>query len=410
MSLLLDARKKQLAQGGHDKHAEIEFSLEEQPNGHDKFTTPDDETCHDRFPLSNFPPQAGERANEPLREFHVSPAMAAPDRQPIKNILDTGHDLFDAKSPGPSASRMGINRNMLFALCGTIATLAAGAGYYWHDGSMGNTQLPRPDMSAPLLRPVSSATTAEPETRNTLSAKTAYANSAYSVTKPLLAIIAPPVKNKTLPAPAPQASGENSAIHIERNKTGFTGSLPDNAYLAYRNGNLEVAQRLYRELLDGDERNTDALLGLAVIAQQRGEDALASQYYSRALALDPHNAVANAGMSILAMDDSSESRLKALLDEQKDSATLHFALGNRYAEQSRWGEAQQTYFNAYTLEPGNAELAFNLAVSLDHLGQDKLAAQYYQRALELDQVENGQEPHQKFDHAQARERIRELAR
>src|SRR3990172_232489 len=41
------------------------------PNGHGKHATPDYETCHDRFPLSNFPPHAGERANESLREFHV---------------------------------------------------------------------------------------------------------------------------------------------------------------------------------------------------------------------------------------------------------------------------------------------------------------------------------------------------
>src|SRR3989338_1969540 len=44
------------------------------PNGHGKDATPDNETRHARFPLSNFPPQAGERANESLREFYVKPA------------------------------------------------------------------------------------------------------------------------------------------------------------------------------------------------------------------------------------------------------------------------------------------------------------------------------------------------
>ena len=46
-----------------------------QTNGHGKHATPDYETCHDRFPLSNFPPQAGERAIESLHEFHVNPAI-----------------------------------------------------------------------------------------------------------------------------------------------------------------------------------------------------------------------------------------------------------------------------------------------------------------------------------------------
>jgi hypothetical protein len=42
------------------------------PNGHGKCAAPDDEACHDRFPHLNPLPQAGEEANESLREFHVN--------------------------------------------------------------------------------------------------------------------------------------------------------------------------------------------------------------------------------------------------------------------------------------------------------------------------------------------------
>ena len=54
-----------------------------EPNGHGKNTAPDNETQtrHARFPLSNFPPQAGERANESLREFHAR-ELAQGDRFP----------------------------------------------------------------------------------------------------------------------------------------------------------------------------------------------------------------------------------------------------------------------------------------------------------------------------------------
>ncbi len=48
-------------------------------NGHGKFSTPDNETRHARFPLSNFPPQAGERANESLRESHINAMSEAAD-------------------------------------------------------------------------------------------------------------------------------------------------------------------------------------------------------------------------------------------------------------------------------------------------------------------------------------------
>lgn len=177
----------------------------------------------------------------------------------------------------------------------------------------------------------------------------------------------------------------------------------NNAYLAYSGGKFDQAEQLYRKVNNLDARNMDAILGLAVIAQRRGEDNLAAHYYAQALALDPRNAVANAGVSALSTADNRESRLKTLLNEQPDSSTLYFALGNRYAEQSRWAEAQQAYFNAYKLESGNSQLAYNLAISLDRLGQKKTAAQYYQRALQLDP---GQ--HAGFDHSQITQRIEAL--
>lgn len=43
-------------------------------NGHGKCAAPDGETCHTRFPLSDFPPE-GERANDSLCEFHIKAAF-----------------------------------------------------------------------------------------------------------------------------------------------------------------------------------------------------------------------------------------------------------------------------------------------------------------------------------------------
>ncbi|MBI5436259.1 MAG: phosphomannomutase/phosphoglucomutase [Nitrosomonadales bacterium] len=49
------------------------------PNEHDKNAAPDDETCHARFPLPNPLPQAGEGANESLREFCANEIFKAYD-------------------------------------------------------------------------------------------------------------------------------------------------------------------------------------------------------------------------------------------------------------------------------------------------------------------------------------------
>ena len=177
-----------------------------------------------------------------------------------------------------------------------------------------------------------------------------------------------------------------------------------NAYQAYQRADYITATQDYREVLGKDAHNRDALLGLAAIAQQQGQDETAQHYYRQLLVLDPRDPAAQAALMAYAPDaGNTESRLKLLLDEQPRSGALHFALGNYYSDMSSWGDAQQYYFNAHTLEPSNAQFTFNLAVSLDHLGQRKLAAQYYQQALQLDVSGNSG-----FDHAQAQQRLNEL--
>lgn len=180
----------------------------------------------------------------------------------------------------------------------------------------------------------------------------------------------------------------------------------ETAYDELQAGRLEAAQQAYERALRGDAKNTDALLGLASIAARQGQTELAQSYYLRALEADPHDATAQAALSMLrgqADPGQTESRLKSALSGQPESAALHFALGNLYARQNRWSEAQQAYFRAYAAAPDNADVVFNLAVSLDHLRQSKLAAQYYRMALESPGA-----PRASFDAQQLRQRLADL--
>lgn len=182
------------------------------------------------------------------------------------------------------------------------------------------------------------------------------------------------------------------------------------AYQAYLAGDLVGAKQKYLQQLQHDPRNKDVLLGLAAIAIHMRQPSEAQAYYLRVLESDPQDASAIAGMTGLGQQlnpsqSQTESRLKTLLAQQPDAAALHFTLGNHYASQLRWGEAQQAFFRALSIDASNAEYAFNLAVSLDHLNQTKLAAEYYNKALVL----TGATP-AGFDKAQATARLKELAR
>jgi tetratricopeptide (TPR) repeat protein len=184
-----------------------------------------------------------------------------------------------------------------------------------------------------------------------------------------------------------------NVITFSRSKSdATTDSLANGGYAAYQRGDLNKARSLYQEALLESPRNRDALLGLAAIAVRDGDFVVAMELYSRMLARDPSDPVARAGLLGLTPSGSAseqELELKWLLEKHPDVASLIFALGNFYASQQRWTEAQQTYFNALSLAKADAreggqvnpDYAFNLAVSLEHLNQLKPAQSYYQEAL-----------------------------
>ncbi|MEO5933769.1 MAG: tetratricopeptide repeat protein [Duganella sp.] len=161
----------------------------------------------------------------------------------------------------------------------------------------------------------------------------------------------------------------------------------ETAYQSFSNGDLPAAQRQYEAALRQEPNNRDALLGLAMVHTRQSQGAQAASYYLRMLELDPNDSTAVAGLVGMRSGDAaqSEGRLKAILNTNPEAGPALFALGNLYAQQNRWSEAQQTFFRAYTAAPDNPDYAYNLAIGLDRLNQGRLALTYYQRALVLSQ-------------------------
>ncbi|MDD3883788.1 MAG: tetratricopeptide repeat protein [Gallionella sp.] len=171
---------------------------------------------------------------------------------------------------------------------------------------------------------------------------------------------------------------------ISPQQTGQINPLIARAYQHLQHNEAEAAYPLYQTALQQTPGNRDALLGLATIAASLNDRRLARHYLNQRLATDPQDPQALAGWFNLAVDDGThESRLKSLLNQHPAIGGLHFALGNVYAHQSRWSEAQRAYENACRLAPANPAFNLNLAISLDHLGQTQAAARHYREAVRL---------------------------
>ncbi|MFT4581330.1 MAG: tetratricopeptide (TPR) repeat protein [Gammaproteobacteria bacterium] len=166
--------------------------------------------------------------------------------------------------------------------------------------------------------------------------------------------------------------------------TAEVDSIMKQAYAAYVARDYSTAQSLYDKVLSRRPQHRDALLGVAAMELRNGNVSTAHQHYRDVLTLDPNNATASAALFSLEAgegDQITESRLKLLLDDGVDVGYVYFSLGNLYARHSRWPDAQQAYFEALRNNPSNPDYNYNLAISLDRIGQRQAAAKYYQAAI-----------------------------
>src|SRR6516225_9524262 len=104
----------------------------------------------------------------------------------------------------------------------------------------------------------------------------------------------------------------------------------DLAWTHYQADRLDQAEQLYRQILEVDANQVDALHLLGVIAGRKGQNDLAIDYLNAALRLKP------------------------------DFAGAHNNLGNVLREQGQLAEAVASLQQALRLRPDFAEAHFNL--------------------------------------------------
>jgi Tfp pilus assembly protein PilF len=366
---------------------------------------------------------------EPPRAAPAAPPPPPPRRAPVEVPDFTPpsetverkqvQQLFEAKE-------MDVNpRKPFYITLGALGLFALGTiVYFWYQLQPRTLYEAPPASATPAAPPVAPAPAAPPAAPVAPAATTVIppagtqptspapiasdtGNAAAAPAAPQRARRAGPVR-RTGPAPAAPrpAAARDGAITITPARV-QTDPMLESAYQAFNAGDLARAREAYQQVLRAKPDSRDALLGLAAVEMQTGHYAAAERLYARLIELDPRDAHAQAGLIGLKGEVdplAAESRLKNMIAQQPEASFLNFTLGNQYAAQGRWAEAQQAYFRAYSGDPAHPDFAYNLAVSLDQMHQAKPALEYYRRALALAQGHPVS-----FDRAQVSKRMTQLA-
>lgn len=363
-------------------------------------------------------PAAGEKklGAEDLALEQISANMTRPKREWVE---PPGLEAPPLNSEPPRERRWPLGLVPTTALLATL--IAAGYGVYLYlmtrpqpwGGATPTHSAPAmpaaalPSASAPADGPASSSLAQVPAAAD--GATTGRATTDPSAAKPATASqasVALPLAKKPLATARPVAPTSRrvpqppSAADITIIAPAPRLNLLEQAYAAFQSGRLDEARALYQRSASTN-KNVQALLGLAAVAQAEGQTSEAIRLYQTVLEESPRNTIAQAALlDTLGTTDpaAAESQLKNMI-AREPSGFLFYALGNLYASQARWSDAEHAYFDAHRREPGNADYAFNLAVSLDHLKQAAAAAGYYETALKL------AGPSTRFDRAEALKRL-----
>lgn len=166
-------------------------------------------------------------------------------------------------------------------------------------------------------------------------------------------------------------------------------ALLNTAIAQHQAGQLAQAEQIYRQILQQQPQNVDAIALLGVIACQhhRLEDGIA--LYRQALALRPDHRQARENLNLALFKhgreliDEAIKTLNLMANMQPSNPHPHILLGSLYHEQSLLDQALSHFQLALDINPANADLLNRIGVVLQQQGKGYLAVHFHERSLNL---------------------------
>jgi len=158
----------------------------------------------------------------------------------------------------------------------------------------------------------------------------------------------------------------------------------EEAYNAVNGGHTPEAIEIYKNVLNNDPNNIDALFGLATVYHRSGQIDTARALYARLLAIDPKNRDGLNNFLVLLADESPQDALTQL--ESLESRSPQFSpipaqMAVIYQKMGDYDRACEKMYRAIDLSPENVTYRFNLAIMLDKQRKYEDAAKFYHEVV-----------------------------
>lgn len=155
----------------------------------------------------------------------------------------------------------------------------------------------------------------------------------------------------------------------------------------HQTGNLQEAERAYREILGLNPRHADSMHLLGMVGYQCGHGEAAAELIRQAIALNPKGPLYHSNLGVVLnslgkLDQAVESYRRAVA-MRPNYAEAHGNLGNVLVAQSKYGDAMVHLKRAMDLDPGNVHNQVNLGVALAEQGEFAEAVPHYEKAIAL---------------------------
>ena len=152
-------------------------------------------------------------------------------------------------------------------------------------------------------------------------------------------------------------------------------------------GELQKAESAYRQILEKQPDNDEALHLMGVLLHQTGRDELAEQVIHAAIKLDSSNDTYYFNLAeiqrAIHRPEVAIHNYRNAIKLESNEADYFFGLGSAFSDTSNWQQATEAFDKALILSPGDSQIHNNLGNALAEMGEYNQAIEHFHKAIAL---------------------------